>query len=126
MPSQNDIKNSAPSTPAPSATPTTPTVSAPSAATATTSNASPSGQLKKIDAVLAQANRKAPGVKFTAQECVLLVLTPMGTIHPVVNKPGGPVGVRVFDDAEEAMAEHSSNPRISALPFAVVGLKDLF
>jgi hypothetical protein len=105
MPSQNDIKNSSPSAaPVQSATRPTPTAPAKPAATATTSSAS----------------------RFREGECILLVLSPTGTVHPVVNKPGGAGGVRIFESAEAAAVEQQTNPRLVNFQFAILPLKDLF
>lgn len=116
MPSQKDMETSAPITPEPSAkpaTPATPTAPAAPAATATTSPSTPSATVNP-----------ETGIQFK-DECIVLVLGPKGTVHPMV-QPANPAGVRIFESADAAISEVMTSRVASTRPFAVVALKGLF
>lgn len=93
------------------ATPATPTPSAAPAAVDTTSKPSVS-------------INPATGIQFR-DDCVVLVLGPKGTVHPMID-PKNPAGIRVFENANEAMGQIESSKVASTRPFAIIALKGLF
>jgi len=110
MPSQKDMETSAlPKAPesVKPATPATPTAPVQPAAPATTSSVAPSAD------------------KFR-DDCIVLILSPKGTVHPMVNKPGGAPGARIFENSDAAVSEVLSNKIASTNPFAIIPLKGLF
>lgn len=96
------------------ATPPTHTSSVTPAAGATTSKPAPS----------APSINPATGVQFK-DDCIVLILGPKGTVHPMID-PKSPTGVRVFEDAEAALAQVSASKVASSRPFAIIALKGLF
>lgn len=113
MPSQKDMETSTsiqPATPAPQPTPTT---NAAPAVVATTSNSS-----------LSPAPKPTKAESFR-EECIVLVLSPRGTVHPMID-PKAPAGVKVYSDADMATAAVMESKLVNSLPFAVIPLKGLF
>lgn len=117
MPSQKDMETSASVESAKPATPPTHTSSVTPAAGATTSKPAPS-------APSAPSINPATGVQFK-DDCIVLILGPKGTVHPMID-PKSPTGVRVFEDAEAALAQVSASKVASSRPFAIIALKGLF
>lgn len=119
MENQKPQQPSAQSTPVKSAPQTTPTVNAPSAAIATTLSAEQSVPESPVG-LSAQPVNKRP-----KEECIILVKAPNGTVHPLVNPPGQPAGCRVFDTAELAVLEQTTNTKLAKLPSIVVQIGEL-
>jgi hypothetical protein len=111
MPSQKDTETSASAESVKPATPTTPTPAVAPAATATTSKPSVS-------------INPATGAQFK-DDCIVLVLGPKGTVHPMID-PKNPAGIRVFENANEALGQIESSKVASTRPFAIIALKGIF
>lgn len=99
--------------PASSVNPPTVAPSAPTADSNTTSKSSLSVQ--------------NPSNPFKGSECIILVLAPNKTVHPVINKPGsGNAGIRIFDTPELAALELMNNKVLMSHPSAIIPLKEFF
>lgn len=74
-----------------------------------------------------KANPQNPANPFRGSECIILVLAPNKSVHPVINKPGsGQAGIRIFDTPELAALELTSNKILMSHPSAIVPLKEFF
>jgi len=93
------------------------------AATAATQTAQTAQSAKPIPP--APPAQPAAQPRFT-EECIILVLSPRGTVHPFVDKTPGKPGVRIFNTAELAALELQTNVLLSSHPAAIVSLKELF
>jgi len=58
-------------------------------------------------------------------ECIVLILSPKNTVHPVVH-PTNNNSVRIFENAESAASEVLGSKTLSKYRFAVLPLKGLF
>lgn len=73
------------------------------------------------------SNPQNPLNPFKGSECIILVLAPNKTVHPVINKPGsGAAGIRIFDTPELASLELMNNKVLMSNPSAIVPLKEFF
>lgn len=115
MENQKQQQPSAQPASAKSANPTTPTPNAPSVPAPTSSNVEPA-----IPVGLPASNPRKP-----KEECIILVKAPNGTVHPMVNPPGTVPGCRVFDTAELAILEQTTNQKLAKLPSIVVPIGEL-
>ena len=76
------------------------------------------------------SSAKAAAVDTTSKqsvfrdECIVLVLSPRKTVHPVID--GTTQKVRIFDNAELASVEILGSKILQSHPSAVIPLKDLF